>query len=232
MSDFASFRAQSEPSPLAPDELAQAIATLGTYLAGEFENQAQAQADPVWYVHLRLWQRPVSWATAQWGDPHAPDELRSVPSRTLFLEQASIVNLDHPYRPRLARLYACNDAIAPLRMQYYMFQDLDAVRGLGRDRTQPNPIHRSDIQLLPGCLLHIQIQPNGTYSARLPDDARCCFTYAGEIRQVSLGFDATPEQFLSYDKGIDPATGRALWGAMMGPFQFHKITDYSHEWPS
>lgn len=230
MNDFTLPSTRAEPAPLSSDDLAQAIATLGTYLAGEFENQAQAQADPVWYVHLRLWQRPVPWSVSHWGDPHAPDELPSVPSRTLFLEQASIINLDHPYRPRLARLYACHDAIAPLRMQYYMFQNLDAVRGLGRDRTQLNSIHHSGIQPLPGCLLHIQIHPNGTYSARLPAHARCCFTYAGETRQVSLGFDATPEQFLSYDKGIDPTTGRALWGAMMGPFQFHKITDYSHEW--
>jgi hypothetical protein len=35
------------------------LITFGRYLAGEFENQRQAQAEPVWYVHLRLWLRPL-----------------------------------------------------------------------------------------------------------------------------------------------------------------------------
>ncbi|MFM6193835.1 MAG: CpcT/CpeT family chromophore lyase [Planktothrix sp.] len=79
------------------------LKTLAEYMAGEFDNQAQALADPVWYVHLRLWHRPVPVS--------------------LFAE---------------------------------------------------------------------------------------------------FGFEATIDQFFSHDKGIDSRTGKPLWGAMLGLFQFQK----------
>ncbi len=53
------------------------LITFGRYLAGEFENQRQAQAEPVWYVHLRLWLRPLP--------------LFREDSIALFAEQASII---------------------------------------------------------------------------------------------------------------------------------------------
>ena len=52
------------------------------------------------------------------------------------------------------------------------------------------------------------------------------------MRQVSLGVMAAPEQFWSYDKGIDPQTGRALWGAILGPYQFAKVADFSDGLPA
>jgi hypothetical protein len=51
------------------------------------------------------------------------------------------------------------------------------------------------------------------------------------VRQISLGLMAAPEQFWSYDKGIDPQTGRALWGAILGPYQFAKIDDFADQLP-
>jgi hypothetical protein len=59
-----------------------------------------------------------------------------------------------------------------------------------------------DFELLPGCLLDVKIE--------------------GETKQVSLGFRASEDEFLSYDKGIDSETGKALWGAILGPFCFQK----------
>ena len=35
------------------------LIALARYMAGEFDNREQAIADPAWYVHLHLWQRPV-----------------------------------------------------------------------------------------------------------------------------------------------------------------------------
>lgn len=66
------------------------LIVLGEYLAGKFDNREQALADPAWFVHLQLWQRPVNLFTED--------------SITLFAEQANIVNLDRPYRQRIMRL--------------------------------------------------------------------------------------------------------------------------------
>lgn len=197
------------------------LIALATYLAGEFDNQAQASAEPVWYVHLRLWQRPV------------PIFLED--SLTLFIEQASVVNLDKPYRQRIARLRAKPSAPSELQVEYYMFKDPNAFRGAGSNPELLRQIKASDIELLPGCTLDVsqQLLTPSTYkfSAVLPASSRCCFTYQGEIRQVFLGFEATPAELLSYDKGIEPATGKALWGAVLGPFRFAKCQDFSSELP-
>jgi hypothetical protein len=42
---------------------------------------------------------------------------------------------------------------------------------------------------------------------------------------VQLGFEARPDAFDSFDKGIDPDTGKPLWGAIMGPFRYRRIGD-------
>ncbi|MBV8887771.1 MAG: chromophore lyase CpcT/CpeT [Chroococcidiopsidaceae cyanobacterium CP_BM_RX_35] len=118
---------------------------------------------------------------------------------------------------------------ASLQVQYYMPKQPDALRGAGRNPALLETLSPAQFELLPGCLLTVtqqQISPNHYhFSATLPPGARCCFTYGGETTQVSLGFEAREEEFLSYDKGIDSATGKALWGAMLGPFRFHKRQD-------
>ena len=48
------------------------LIALAQYMAGEFDNREQALAEPTWYVHLRMWQRPL------------PVPLFSEPSIALF----------------------------------------------------------------------------------------------------------------------------------------------------
>jgi hypothetical protein len=67
------------------------------------------------------------------------------------------------------------------------------------------------------------------FSAASATGTPCNFSYQGNNYQVSLGFDATPEEFRSYDKGIDPTTGKAMWGALLGPFRFTKRQDFANE---
>lgn len=191
------------------------LIALAQYLAGEFDNEQQASSEPAWYVHLRLWQRPVSLFTDD--------------SLTLFAEQANIVSLDQPYRPRLMRLQDCREPNGLLQVQYYMPKNPAALRGAGRNPAILNALKPEQFELLPGCRLAVtnqQLAPNSYhFSATLPPDAHCCFSFKGETKQVSLGFEARQEEFLSYDKGIDPTTGKALWGAILGPFRFCKRQD-------
>jgi CpeT/CpcT family (DUF1001) len=197
------------------------LIALAEYMAGEFDNQEQALADPTWYVHLRLWQRPL------------PVSLFSEPSIALFAEQANILNLDKPYRPRIVQLRHSASAPGFLEAQYYMLRDITAFQGAGRDADLLRKLTREEFQLLPGCTLSITVQtlaPNCyRFRALLPEGSQCCFTYGGQTYQVDLGFEAAAEEFLSYDKGINPATGKAMWGALMGPFRFLKRQDFASE---
>lgn len=198
------------------------LIALAHYLAGEFDNQAQAFEEPAWYVHLRLWHRPV------------PARLFSEDSITFFAEQANIVSVDRPYRQRIMQLRSVGEGSqTQLQVQYYWLKDAGAFIGSGRHPERLSRLTLTQIEFLPGCTLTVTQQQltQGVYhfAASLPPDARCCFTYQGETRQVSLGFEATPTQLLSYDKGIDPITGKALWGAILGPFRFNKCQDFSAE---
>lgn len=203
--------------------LTSELIALGQYLAGEFDNREQAIADPAWYVHLRLWQRPV------------PVQLFSEPSLTLFAEQANILHLDRPYRPRIMQLRQLANGGGPpqLEVQYFMLKDPSQFRGAGRQPSLLQQLNPAQVEPLPGCTLTVSQKrlTDGTYqfAASLPSGARCCFIYKGETRQVDLGFEASPTELFSFDKGIDPNTGQALWGALLGPFHFTKRHDFSGE---
>jgi hypothetical protein len=195
--------------PLAPHLL-----TLASYLTGEFENQEQAAAEPIWYVHLRLWQRPVT--------------IFSEDSITLFAEQANSMNLQNPYRQRLMRLQPASESCYALQVQYYEFKDPAIVKGAGINPELLKAVTLAQINCLPGCILNVTLEGD-RFVAKPPTDAPCCFNYQGEVKQVSLGFEAKADSYLTYDKGIDPKTRKALWGAIMGPYRYKKTKDYSRE---
>ncbi|MBD2579272.1 chromophore lyase CpcT/CpeT [Oscillatoria sp. FACHB-1406] len=192
------------------------LLTLGRYFAGEFTNREQAIAEPAWYVNLRLWQRPT---------PLFADD-----SLTFFVEQANALSPDKPYRQRLVRLRQLEPTPAKLQVEYYMFKDLAAARCLGQDSERLARLTSEEVEFLPGCTLalHIEGSPNAPlYRTASNPEQKCCFTYEDKTYQVSLGFEATSEELRVYDKGIDPTTGQATWGALLGPFRFQKRQDFT-----
>ena len=189
------------------------LIALAGLMAGEFDNREQAIADPAWYVHLRLWQRPVP--------------LFAEDSLTLFAEQANALYLDRAYRQRIIRLQQPREQPAAIQVQYYMLKDPSSIQGAGIDPERLKTLTIEDIEYLPGCTLTVTQDERLRFQATLPSNCRCCFTFGGETYEVYLGFEASLEQFLSYDKGIDPATGKAIWGALLGPYRFTKRQDFS-----
>jgi CpeT/CpcT family (DUF1001) len=191
------------------------LTTLATYLAGEFSNQQQALEQPAWYVNLRLWIRPVPIFTTD--------------SITLFAEQANILKLDQPYRPRILRLRQKET----IEIEFYMFQDLATAQGAGQNQDLIPQITPEKITLLPNCTLKVATKQlaNGQYSfATTPATEKPCrVSYQGITFQVFLGLEATADELQIYDKGIDPQTGKGTWGALMGAYRFTKLQDFSSE---
>lgn len=195
--------------------LSSALVTLAQWLAGEFENTAQSQEQPAWFVHLRLWHRPLPW--------------RVDGNLALFAEQANVLYLDQPYRQRILVL---QETASPnqLRVQYFAVPSPEQVRGAGANPALLQALNPADLEYLPGCELLVTCTPD-TYTAKPPTGAKCCFQYNGEMRQVVLGFQAYSSRYLSYDRGVDPQTGQALWGAIMGAYDFQKCRDFATELP-
>ena len=192
------------------------LVTLARSMAGEFDNREQAIADPIWYVHLRFWQRPVP--------------LFSEDSLTLFAEQASVVNPDEPYRQRVIRLMQTTDVEAPLQVQYYAFKDPIAAKGAGLKPEFLQALTLDQLEYLPGCRLKIAHQPDTDNIVASPMSGyQCFFSYQGKKSQVQLGFAARSNTFESYDKGIDIETQQATWGAVMGAYRYTKRRDFAAE---
>lgn len=191
------------------------LTALATYLAGEFSNQQQAISQPAWYVNLRLWIRPVPIFTSD--------------SITLFAEQANILKLDLPYRPRILRLRQ-REAI---EVEFYMFKNLATARGAGKNKDLIEQITLEKIEFLPNCTLKVATRElsNGKYCFETTPitEEPCSVTYQGTTFQVFLGFKATADELQTFDKGIDPETGRGTWGALMGAYCFNKLEDFSKD---
>ncbi len=206
--------------------VASPLNTLVDYLTGEFENKAQAAESTAWFVHLRLWQRLVP-------------ALSTENLYTLFLEQASVVGNKPPYRQRILQLRAEG---AELRGEYFALADPTEFLGAGTNPERLVKMSEADLMSLPGSEAHIQyraVEGGYQFKSALPDGKLCSFEYGGQRRYVYLGFDVKPRfgsssgsdsagdstgdiELLTYDKGIDPDTGRGLWGALMGPFRMIK----------
>jgi CpeT/CpcT family (DUF1001) len=186
------------------------LQTLAACLSGHYTNRIQALAEPVWYVHLQCWIRPVPLFEAD--------------SLTFFAEQAPALQLDRPYRQRLIRL---RDTNGQLTAQFYSFQHPDRVSRFGQDPRKLDTVLQAEIDELPGCILNIVKIGPARYSATPPANCTCQFTYPGQdgqpqTGQVELGFEVSPIEFHSYDKGLNPTTQKPIWGALMGPYKYQK----------
>ncbi|MGF1494048.1 MAG: chromophore lyase CpcT/CpeT [Microcoleaceae cyanobacterium] len=194
------------------------LTALAQYMAGEFDNKEQAIGNPAWYVHLKLWQRPL------------PQEIFPN-SITLFAEQANVLTLDQSYRPRIVQLFQTSEIPNTIQAQYYMAKDLKAVQGAARELDKLQRITPDSLELLPSCKLTVTWQSIAAneyrFKAVLPKNTLCNFTYQGQTFQVDLGFEASPNQLLTFDRGINPQTGKAIWGALLGPYEFTKRQDYN-----
>jgi len=201
--------------------LSPELIALAKSLAGIFENRSQAQESPVWYVPLRLWLRPVP--------------LFAEDSLTLFAEQANLVNVHLPYRSRLWRLRQLAADPLQLVVDHYQFIDQPAFKGAGQDRDRLLTITPNDVKLLtpPGCRLTVTVERNAIQGDRFrafPESAQpCTFCNQAQTFHVALGFEVQPGELKTFDKGINPETGQPLWGALMGPYCFSKIEDWSQE---
>ncbi|MBO9998563.1 MAG: chromophore lyase CpcT/CpeT [Cyanobacteria bacterium SID2] len=185
------------------------LTTLARFLAGEFENDEQARNQPSWFVRLRLWNRPL---------PHNIDG-----HLALFAEQAPALKLHQPYRQRILLLQPGD--VSPLRVEYRAFCEPEKFRGAGVNPSLLENVTTEDLENLPGCVLNVR-ECQETFIAEPPEGAKCCFDYDGKTRQVVLGFEVGARWLKSFDRGVDPETGRGLWGALMGAYEFQKLRDF------
>lgn len=186
---------------------------LANYLTGEFTNQEQALAEPAWYVHLHLWHRPIVGLFSE--------------GITFFAEQANVLKLDQPYRQRLLQLKEVASNPLHIQVQYYKILIPTDFRGAGANPDLLDNLTLEQVELLPDCVLDVTISqpsfPDYYFEALPTSDRPCSFSYEDKTYQVQLGFATSLGHFFSYDKGLNPLTGKAIWGAILGAYRFTKF---------
>jgi hypothetical protein len=200
------------PAASTPDSQ---LLQLADYLAGQFDNRQQSLADPVWFLHLRVWNRPLPASVFPEG-------------QGFFIEQVNVATGQPPYRQRVLHL---TQGAEGLLGQYYGLQDPLKFCG---GATQPRLLEgmsQVDLVDLPCCCLTIEFDPTtAQFKGRLPADTLCTITYDGKTSYISLGFDIAPQatgpnpalELVVYDRGVDADTGATTWGPRMGPFRLTK----------
>jgi hypothetical protein len=204
--------------------LDRSLLILAESLAGEFDNKSQSLADPAWFLHLRVWNRPLPSHVFTTG-------------YGFFIEQVNVATGNPPYRQRVLHLMSKG---GHLQGQYYALKNPQALAGgaLAPERLQP--LQRDDLIDLPTCALTITLDSvTGKYQGRLPADTLCSITIDGKTSYISLAFDIGPGydpnssevngsvELIVYDRGVDKATGATTWGPRMGPFRLTKTQPFS-----
>ncbi len=189
------------------------LTTLAKWLLGEFENATQAREQPTWFVHIHLWHRAL------------PVKIDG--QFAIFAEQAPILKLDQPYRQRILVL---KPTVRGDRLigQYYGFKEPSKFRGAGANPSLLNQFTLEDLVSLPGCALTIT-ERSGKFLAQPEPGVRCLFEYDGKTRQVVLGFEVNESELKSFDHGVDPETGKGLWGALIGPYEYRKLHGFESD---
>lgn len=193
---------------------------IATYLAGEFDNKPQSLADPAWFLHLRLWHRPLPRALFEEG-------------YSFFIEQIGVASGKPPYRQRILHIV---ERAEGLWGQYYALPDPVAYSGSATQPDRLATLTHDKLIDLPTCGVAIDYNPaTQSFRARLPSDRLCSFTANGVTTHVRLKFDIGPDPvapshpvvFQMEDCGIDPDTGKITWGPQMGPFCLIKQTAFA-----
>jgi hypothetical protein len=187
------------------------IATLAAWMAADFSNQQQAFDNPPLFAHIRVCMRPLP-----------VDLLAGV---GFYLEQAYDFQLQRPYRARGMRLVAQEDHI---RIENYTLKDGEAFYGAARDRDRLAQLTPDQFEKTPGCDMVVHWTGHSFKGSVEPGQA-CMVERNGRLTYLDSEFEIDQHQFISWDRGRDPATHEHIWGALAGPFHFQRRVSFADE---
>lgn len=190
---------------LTPADLEQ----MGRWLTGDFSNQEQAWENPPLFAHIRVGYYPL------------PIEVFT--GIGFYVEQAYGGHLDQPYRIAVVEL---RKAAAQIRIHNY--RPLEPQRWSGCLRQDPQRLQQltqTDLVYLPGCDVIVE-KRQGVFVGESEPGRGCCVHRQGQTTYLHTQLRLSAESFSSHDRGFDPDTHVQVWGALAGPFLFHKVSDW------
>lgn len=185
------------------------------WMSGSFTSVAQASRDPDFRV-IELHMTPI------WTD--------RTDGRWLYVEQATATARDKPYRQRVYRVVAVDEATSgttsgaaqPRRFRSDVFEFAgDPLRyaGAWQDVGRLGHLVPADLILRDGCSITMRREDNafvgGTEGRGCPSSLRGASYATSEVR-------ITEGLLVSWDRGWD-ANGKQAWGAVKGGYEFVRV---------
>ncbi len=188
--------------------------TLAYWLAGDFSNQAQAFENPPFFSHIRVCMRPLPWSLLD--------------GISLFVEQAYDYLLNDPYRVAVLKIVILNGRI---EFENFSLKDAQPYYGASRDPVRLRQLSAAECEKRPGCNMRVAWTGN-SFKGEVEPGKACLVVRQGQSTYLDSRFEVRENQFISWDRGMDPETDQQVWGALAGPFEFSKRASFAHEVPA
>lgn len=185
------------------------LVELCRHMSGSFSSQAQAERDPDFRdirLHMvRLWSQDQG---AVW----------------LYVEQAAASSLEQPYRQRVYRVAHLGGDLYESRV--YEYPEPLRLAGAWKDRTRLALLTRAEIEDRQGCAILLRRLPDGSFAGSTL--GRLCVSTHRGASYATSEVTITPTRLVSWDRGFD-GTGKQVWGAEKGGYEFDKLESYPLE---
>lgn len=209
------------------DSATQNLVTLATWMAGDFSNFEQANANLTDFAHIRIFFRPL---------PYEFFETLGFPGGIGFYsEQVYDYDLWSPYRQGLHRVIAKDDHVY---IENYGFQDGVPYAGSGHNPDVLKTIPADCAIRREGCSMVFRRQQDepgklsgDKFIGSVEPGNNCRIPRKGKLTYLVSHVEVTDHSWLSLDQGMDIETDEHVWGSTEGALKFTKRESFAAELP-
>lgn len=181
------------------------LTLLATWMTGSFSSAEQAAADTNYFdIRLRMARMWEGRDDGVW----------------LYVEQASAVRLERPYRQRVYRLTASGET---LRSEVFLLPDPLRFAGAWRNVAVLDGLTPDSLIAREGC--SILLKRTGPRSFAGSTAGNGCPSELRGARYATSAVTISDTGMMSWDRGFD-ADGKQVWGAETGGYMFRKIREH------
>lgn len=185
--------------------------TLARWMAGDFSNFKQAQANPSQFAHIHVFFRPLPF-----------DFFNAV---GFYSEQAYDHDLWTPYRQGVHRVVDNGDHIY---IENYSLEDPILYAGAAREPSILKTITRDSIQRRQHCSMIFR-REGDRFRGEVEPGQQCLITKRGHQTYLVSEVVITESTWVSLDKGLDVETHEQVWGSEHGSLKFEKRESFADE---
>lgn len=195
------------------DSLSRNALTLAHWMAGQFSNHQQAQAQPTLFAHIHVYFRPLPF-----------DFFSAI---GFYSEQVYDYDLWSPYRQGVHRLV---DKDSHIYIENYSLEDSIRFAGASRYDEILKTISHDVIRPRTHCSMVFK-RDGERYLGGVEPGNKCLIPRDGKLTYLVSEVELTSSTWDSRDRGFDSETHEYVWGSEHGHLRFVKMKSFSHELP-